>query len=91
MKEISSRVPNLPSMRVLIILFSRFPDLHMDAVNDLDVAIHYSNTYVCVGTRPSSRSHHIVNMSNRICKVTTNLAPKGICSEIRIDIHIQMR
>ena len=72
-------------------LFFLFLDLPMDAVDDSKVETQYSSTDFCATNTLSVRSHQTLNMSNRTCIYTTNLAPQDICLEIRIDIDIQKR
>ena len=88
--RISNGDRNLPSNSALIMLFLlRFPDLHIDELDDSEVETHDSNTDVSAGNTASSRSHHSLNLSNRKWKVTTNLAPQDIWIEMRIDIDMQ--
>ena len=58
---------NLSSKSALIMLFVLgFSDLRMYAVDDAQVETHDSNTDVCAINKTSSRSHHSLNVSNRI-------------------------
>ena len=89
LNEISSSNRNLPSSRLLTMLFLGCQDLSMDAVADSEIETHDGSTYVCANYAPFSRFHHTLNMSNRMCKFTTYLAPQDVCSEIRIDVDVQ--
>ena len=68
-----------------------FSEIPMDAVDDSEIEAHDSNTDVIVSNTPSSRADHSVNLnvSNRMWKVTMNLAPQDIWIEIRINVDVQ--
>ena len=89
LKEESCKYRNLPSIRVMIMLFLVFPDNRMDADDDSEVEAHNSNADVCASNTLSTRSHHIVNMSNRTLIDSTNLVRLDIYMEIRIYVGIQ--
>ena len=88
--KLSNEDANLPSSSALImLLLLGFPDLHMDVVDDLEVETHYSNTDVSASNTPSPLSHRSVNVSKRMWKVTTSLAPQDIWIEIRMEVDMQ--
>lgn len=87
--EISSGDQNFPSIRILGMSFSGFPNLHIDTVDDAEVEILDSNINVCVSNTLSSRLHHSVSMTKRTWKVTTNLGPQDIWIEIQMDIDMR--
>ena len=90
MVQISNGDRNLPSTGTLIMLFLLgFPELDMDAVDDSEVEIDDINTDISANNMSSPLSHRSVNVSDRMWKVTTSLAPQDIRIEIRIDTDMQ--
>ena len=87
--RISKEHQNLPSNNALVMLFFLgFPILEICRTQESEVEARDNNTDVWESVESSSQSHHAVNLSdvsNRIWKVTSKLAPQDIWIEIRID------
>ena len=69
-----------------MILCLGFPDFYMDA---LEIGTHDSNCDICIRNTSSSRSHRSVIVSNRMWRLTTNIALQEIWIEIRADPDMQ--
>ena len=89
-----SRIPsghhNLPSNNALtMLLLFGFPLLEMEKVDESEMEVNDSNSRACEDNASPSQPHHTLNLWNRTWKVTTELAPQDIWTEIRINLIAQ--
>ena len=89
--RISKEHQNLPSNKALVMLFYLgFPLLEMSEIEESEVAALNNNAEVCEEIESASQSHHVVNLSNRVWTVKSELAPQDIWIEIQIDVNTKI-